>query len=198
MVESDTFKRSSFSARRMNSTSLSLASPLIQLSWRQTSLRVAERSRRAERRATMPSFLMPFWGTSSTSSDPCALKTPASAVMPLFSSLSLPALKCLSFKSAFSLRALAIISPPSGPRPQLVTFRVWREDICCKKKSKDLIPAGPKALSDKLACSILFPMIALTRTSRLPGSSSSFLLTNMSLKFTLFSVVVPARMVSAM
>jgi hypothetical protein len=102
----------------------------------------------------MPAFLIPFYGTSMISREPISLKTSARAVIPLLSSLSLLAENLYNFNSLFSFNASAIISPPSGPSPQLSTFKTLSEDIVLRKKSKLLIPFGPNALSLRLRYSI--------------------------------------------
>jgi hypothetical protein len=116
-----------------------------------------------------------------------ALNTFANAVIPLFSRRSRPAENYTSFKSLFSLSAYAIISPPSGPSPQLVTFKHFNDLSSRRRKSKLLIPAGPNALSDRFTSRRSPPWLARmlrTSTSSDPGSSCSLRDTNMSLKFT--------------
>ena len=138
----------------------------------------------------MPSFLMPFCGTSKISRLSMALKTFANAVIPLFSRRSRPAENYTSFKSLFSARALAIISPPSGPRPQLVTLSILSDLSSRRRKSKLLMPAGPNALSDRLTSRRRPPWLSRilrTSTSSEPGNSNSLRDTNMSLKLTCLS-----------
>lgn len=103
-------------------------------------------------------------------------------MIPLFSRRSLPAWKCVSFKLVFCLRAVAIISPPSGPNPQLVTLRIFRFLSSFNKHSNALIPSGPNALSLKSISISYFGNSAKAITSRERGISALKRLTKMLLK----------------
>jgi hypothetical protein len=61
----------------------------------------------------IPSFFIPFYGTSISSNDCIRERDLERAEMPLFSNLFLPAEKCLSFILGFSDIEHAIISAPS-------------------------------------------------------------------------------------
>jgi hypothetical protein len=74
--------------------------------------------------------------------------------------------------------------------PQFVIFKTFNVAIDLSRKSKLLMPAGPKALSLKFNYSIYFSSIDLAKASKLPGSSYSFLPTNKSLKLTFVNLEV--------
>ena len=68
-----------------------------------------------------------------------------------FSSTSLPSFVVLSFFffPASSVRAVAIMTPDSGPRPLLDRMRCWRGVCCERNERRGSMVLKPNALSDR-------------------------------------------------